>query len=392
MTDQTVASAAAAPAKRLKIAVYGICLNEEAFVDRFMDSCAGADLVVIADTGSTDGTVERFRARGAHVHSISIKPWRFDAARNAALALVPEDVDVCVSLDLDQVLDGRWRAILDKAWRAETNHVYYTLAWARNHDGSPQEILDNRIHARHGYSWRYPVHECVFADEGVVEHILIIRHLRIDHQPDPTKSRGQYLSLLEMAAREEPDRPRHAHYLGREYELLGRPAEALAEFQRHFALDPKPGGVERNASLRLAARCHDALGDPNAALALYRQAADEAPDMRGPLIDLAWALYQRERWAECYDVAVRAAALVKMTDNYGAVSDTGVLAEDMAAICGWRLGHLEEALDYGRRAQQLAPTIERIAKNVERMEAALAERTPPDRFAPAPGRGSVVLR
>lgn len=373
MTVQPGEPAALAPDRRLRIAVYAICLNEEAFVDRFMDSCADADLVVVADTGSSDGTVERLKARGAIVHSISIRPWRFDDARNAALALVPEDVDVCVSMDFDQLLDPRWRRILEKAWAPQSNRVYYALAWARNHDGSPRLVLDNRIHARHGFSWRFPVHECLYADEGVVEHVLVIRHLRIDHQPDPTKSRSQYLGLLELAAREDPGLPRHAQYLGREYAFLGRHAEALAEFERQFALQPGPGGMERNLSLRLAAQSHDALGQAEAALALYRQAAGEAPDIRGPLIDLAWALYQREVWDEAYAVAARAAALPDVAETYGAASDSGVLPEDIAAICGWRLGHFTEALAYGRRAAALAPGVERIRLNLTRMEVAMAD-------------------
>jgi len=54
------------PVRRpLKIAVYAICLNEEAFVDRFVDAVADADLIVIADTGSTDGTVAAFERRGS---------------------------------------------------------------------------------------------------------------------------------------------------------------------------------------------------------------------------------------------------------------------------------------------------------------------------------------
>jgi tetratricopeptide (TPR) repeat protein len=381
----------AAPA-RLKIAVYAICLNEEGFVRRFMDSCRDADMVVIADTGSTDGTVAAFREEGAIVHSIDIKPWRFDHARQAALELVPEDVDICVSLDLDQVLAPGWRAALERGWKPPINQAYYTLAWSKNHDGSPRQVLDNRIHARHGFIWRYPIHECVFSVEPD-RHIVIIRHLRINHLPDPDKSRGQYLGLLEDIAREEPERPRHAHYLAREYMFVGRYEEAIAEFERHMTLQPFTGDMERNLSLRMSGQCKDALGDAEGALALYRQAAEEAPLTRGALIDLAWALYQREQWAECYDLAVRAAAMPNISSDYGVESDTGVYPEDMAAICGWRLGHLEDALAYGRTAMRLAPDIERIRLNVERMEAVLKARAPaPDPFSvPEPARGVVRL-
>jgi tetratricopeptide (TPR) repeat protein len=373
----TAKPGAAAPTGRLKIAVYGICLNEVAFVDRFMDSCAGADMVVIADTGSTDGTIEAFRRRGAIVHSIDITPWRFDHARQAALELVPEHVDVCVSLDLDQVLAHNWRGILDRHWKAPANHVYYTLSWARNHDGSPRNVLDNRIHARHGFVWKYPVHECVLPAEGVITHTLVIRHLRIDHQPDTEKSRGQYLGLLELAVREDPASPRHAHYLGREYFYLGRHEDAIAELGRHIGMATPAHDMERSLSLRLSAESNDALGDADSALALYRQAAEESPEARGPLVDYAWALYQRERWAECYPIAKRAAATTSDAGAYGTSSDTGVIPEDMACICGWRLGRLPEALAYGRKALQLAPGIERIRLNVERMEAALGDRARP---------------
>jgi tetratricopeptide (TPR) repeat protein len=357
----------------LKIAVYGICLNEEAFVQRFMDSCAGADMVIIADTGSTDGTVAAFEARGAIVHRIGIKPWRFDQARQAALDLVPEDVDICVSMDLDQLLAPGWRGALERAWKPPINQAYYTLAWAKNHDGTSRHTLDNRIHARHGFVWRYPVHECVFP-KGIESHIVVMRHFRIEHLPDTQKSRGQYLGLLELAVREQPRLPRHAHYLGREYFFLARHADAIAELERHCALQPAWRDMERNMSLRIMAQCKDALGDADGALALYRQAADEAPDRRGPLIDLAWALYQREQWSECYPIARRAAAIADIADEYGASSDTGVLPEDMACVCGWRLGHLEDALAYGRRALELSPTTERIRANVRRMEATLKAR------------------
>src|SRR5208282_5633086 len=92
----------------LKICVYAICRNEEWCVDRFLDAAKDADLIQIADTGSTDGTcakIEEWAVRNCGVkfgedglpksfvpkvqlNHIWIKPWRFDLARNAGLALV----------------------------------------------------------------------------------------------------------------------------------------------------------------------------------------------------------------------------------------------------------------------------------------------------------------
>jgi glycosyltransferase involved in cell wall biosynthesis len=94
----------------VKIAVYAISKNEAMFVERFC-SAVDADLILIADTGSTDNTVELAKQHGAQVPEICITPWRFDDARNAALALLPRDIDVCVSLDLDEELQPDIRAL-----------------------------------------------------------------------------------------------------------------------------------------------------------------------------------------------------------------------------------------------------------------------------------------
>uniref|UniRef100_UPI0032E4CF26 glycosyltransferase n=1 Tax=Lacrimispora sp. TaxID=2719234 RepID=UPI0032E4CF26 len=102
---------------RYKICVYAISKNEEQFVDRWMDAVSEADEVIVTDTGSTDGTVEKLRARGATVYEETISPWRFDTARNIALDHVPEDADICVSNDLDEVFIPGWRKILESAWK-----------------------------------------------------------------------------------------------------------------------------------------------------------------------------------------------------------------------------------------------------------------------------------
>ena len=70
----------------MKIAVYAISKNESAFVKKFCDSAKDADVILIADTGSTDDTVAIAKECGATVYDICISPWRFDKARDASLA------------------------------------------------------------------------------------------------------------------------------------------------------------------------------------------------------------------------------------------------------------------------------------------------------------------
>ena len=361
---------ASAAARRLKIAVYAICLNEAAFVRRFMESTADADLVSIADTGSTDGTPERFAELGAVVHHIRIDPWRFDDARNAALALVPGDVDVCVSLDLDTILHPGWRQTIERAWWGEVNQLNYTEIWARTPTGNPRQFLDNRIHARRGFRWNGPCHEYV-VPSGVEVRAATAVDLVMEQLHDPDKSRGQYLPMLEMAARERPHERRHAHYLGREYSFHGRAQEAVAQFERYLDFQPPRYDAERSITVRLLAECERTLGRHERSIALFRQAVDENPALRGAWTDLAFAHYQAEAWSACYDAARQAVARPDGVNEYGEESWCGVLPEDLAAICGWRLGHFQDALRYGRMALALAPDVERIRLNVEKMETTL---------------------
>ena len=65
------------------------------------NSAVDADHRIVGDTGSSDDTVERLLSKGVTVHRIGIRPWRFDDARNAVMALIPGDVDVCVTMDMD---------------------------------------------------------------------------------------------------------------------------------------------------------------------------------------------------------------------------------------------------------------------------------------------------
>jgi tetratricopeptide (TPR) repeat protein len=353
----------------MKVCVYGICLNEAAFVDRFMDSAAGADLVVIADTGSTDGAVARFRARGAQVHEIRITPWRFDAARNAALDLVPDDVDVCVSLDLDQVLRGGWRAALERGWAAGSGSAIHPEVWGRTPSGEPRSILTRRVHARHGWRWILPAHEYL-EPVGTPGPDVVIADLVIEQFQDEAKARD-YLPLLELAVAERPLDPFAMHNLGRELLNRERLAEAETALRRYLEMAGPDRGPERNMSIRMLADAIAKQGRVAEALPLWRRAADDAPALRGAQVDLAWALYQAEAWAECYAAAARAAAMALTTGPYGEDSLSGVVPDDMASLCAWRLGRPADALAHARRAAAAAPGVERIQLNLQRLEAAL---------------------
>ena len=177
----------------IKIAVYTIALNEEQFVERWYESAKDADYLLIADTGSLDNTAQKAKSLGINVVEISIKPWRFDDARNASLAALPADIDICVQLDMDEILLPGWRkeienAAIEGATRIRYN---YTWNWKDQEETIPNIVFGgDKIHARHGYRWKHPVHEIV-VPYGNTEEKQVWTKLELHHHADRRKSRSR---------------------------------------------------------------------------------------------------------------------------------------------------------------------------------------------------------
>jgi tetratricopeptide (TPR) repeat protein len=356
----------------MKIAVYAIAKNERQFVERFCASAAAADLILVADTGSTDGTIEALRDAGAHVHAISIKPWRFDDARNAALALIPGDIDVCVSLDLDEVLEPGWREEIERVWTlGESTRLRYKFDW-----GAGIVFFYEKIHARRGYRWRHPCHEYPVPDR-IEEIWASTDKLLVVHKPDPTKSRGQYLDLLRASIEEDPVDPRNAFYYARELSFYRRWSDSIVQCQRYLALPGATWANERCYAMRLLAISHAELGDNNQALAWARRAVAEAPGTREPWCELALRTYHAALWSECYGAAKSALAITTKEAVYTYDPKAwGYEPHDFASIAAWNLGLKDQALIHARDALALEPDHERLRRNVEIIEADFNPQAP----------------
>ena len=273
---------------KYKICVYGVCKNEEKFAKRCMDSLKDADLVVFGDTGSTDNTVAILRDCGAKVYEIPVKPWRFDVARNACLEKIPEDIDICVCIDIDEVLEDGWREALESVWEKDTNRANYLYIWKFNPDGSPGVwYYHERIHSRHNYRWIYPTHEVLeYLGEGR-EKWCLAKDLIFKHYPDTNKSRSFNLSLLELAVNENPNNARNINYLGREYYFMGKWDKAIETLEKYLSLKDATWKEERSFALRYIACCYKEKGELDTAKLYLLKAISEAPNMREPYVEMA---------------------------------------------------------------------------------------------------------
>ena len=347
----------------MKIAVYAISKNEEQFVKRFCESAKQADLILIADTGSTDNTVELAKEYGATVYSISVRPWRFDKARDTALNLIPGDFDVCISLDLDEVLEPGWREEIERVWTADTTRLWYKFDW-----GCGISFYYEKIHRRDGYFWKHPVHEWPKPDPRTTEVWAHTDKLLVSHHPDSSKSRGQYMHLLEVATTEDPVCPRNAFYFARELTFHYRWAEAINALKRYLDLLGATWETERCYAMRLLGKAYEEIGDWHQGLKWYRLAVAECSWTREPWVDLSMATYRRELWSESYAAALSALAITDKQAVY--TMDPEVWTEkpyDLASIAAWRLGLKEQAIEFCKKALEFKPNDTRLLSNLEQM-------------------------
>jgi tetratricopeptide (TPR) repeat protein len=346
----------------LKIAISAISKNEALHVARFCEAAKDADAIYVADTGSNDGTVDLLLEHGAIVNLINVTPWRFDDARNAALALIPADVDVVVSLDLDEILQPGWREEIERVWVPGTTRMRYGFDW-----GAGIVFLYEKIFARKGYRFHHPCHEYPLADR-ITEVWAHTDKLLVIHKPDATKSRGQYLDLLRVSVEEDPACPRNAFYYARELSFHRQWREAIEQAERYLSLPRATWANERCYAMRVIGRAHQELGDYTASLQWLRRACSEAPDTREPWCELAMACYRTERWGECFGAAMTCLSIKNRELIYTVDPAVwGHQPHDLAAIAAWNLGLKESALAQAKLAVELSPDDLRLRRNVEMM-------------------------
>jgi glycosyltransferase involved in cell wall biosynthesis len=345
----------------MKVAVYAIALNEEQFVERWYESAKEADYLLILDTGSTDKTRKIALDLGIHVDVVHVKPWRFDVARNASLAMIPDYIDYCIALDMDEVLLPGWREELEKAHEQGITRPRYQYTWSWNEDGTPGlQYGGDKIHSRFGYRWKHPVHE-VITRYGTESETSGWIGLQIEHHPDNSKSRSQYLPLLAMAVAEDPNDERNCYYYARELYFTKNYERAANQFRRYLNNPFANWGPERAAAYRYLAKC-----EPNNVELYLSKAVDEAPDRREGLVEFAQHYYSTSDWENCYKYATKAIEIKQKPLEYLCEAFAwGSIPYDLAAISAYHLGKFDQALLNGLLALEYEPGNDRLLANVE---------------------------
>jgi glycosyltransferase involved in cell wall biosynthesis len=345
----------------MKVAVYSISKNEEQFVERWAESAKDADMILLADTGSTDNTVELAKSLGVSVVEIEVKPWRFDVARNKSLDAIPQNYDYCIALDLDEVLVSGWRKHLELMHHLGVTRPRYKYTWSWNADGSEGLVYGgDKIHARKFYTWKHPVHEVLKCTNKKEKAVWC--DVEIHHHPDNSKPRSQYLPLLKLSVEEDPHDDRNAHYYARELLMYGYKDEALAEFKRHLALPNATWKPERAASYRYMSQC---VTDADQIESYLFKCIAEYPEAREGWVALSRHFYVNQDWHGCYFAAKKALNIVEkplLYFNEPWAWDSYIY--DIASIAAYHLKQDDDAIEWCEKALEFEPDNEHLINNL----------------------------
>lgn len=341
----------------MKVAVYTIALNESAHAERWANSAVDADYRVVVDTGSTDDTVERLQRAGVTVHRITVNPWRFDVARNTAMALLPADVDVCCSMDMDRYLEPGWRPKLEAAWTADTTALFCRTVY-RAHPDDPGILRGwptKNFHHRWGYRFTRPVHEALtYSGREVTRDCPDVVMCEVQ---DLTKeTRRQYLPLMELALKEDPNDAQICFWLGRDYMWANRPEDASRLLNHYLDLPTSTWSEERSEAMRFLSRT-----EPDKTIYWLDKARTEAPHRREVWLDLAEQYHRQSDWHNLYWACGNGIERTRRTNSYlddGQSWDFRIF--DLGAVAAWRLGFVQRACEWAGQALEIDPANQRL--------------------------------
>lgn len=335
-----------------KICVYAICKNESQFVDQWYESMREADEIVVVDTGSTDDTVEKLKAcKGISVFEKTWNPWRFDEPRNYALDMASDDCNIFISTDLDEVLEPGWAATLREKWiDGKHTRANYKYAWSHAENGEPARVFYyNKIHSRE-WRWLYPVHELLArdgdCDYSYEETLDLFNDIFLHHYPDKNKSRGSYLGLLELRAKEHPDDDSYGKlYLAHEYFYRYKFNECV-DFIENILLPQKQKyqSLERANIYTFLGDACAAMGNMQQAWSAWMSAIAEDASYREPYLRLAAAANDRKFYhlavalvEECFEKTYRRYSWLEQDNSWNASP------YDILSIAYYYLGEHDKA-------------------------------------------------
>ena len=257
-----------------RVSLTMIVRDEEANLPACLESASGLfDEIVIVDTGSTDRTVEIARSFGARVFDFV---WvdDFAAARNAALARATGDYAFWLDAD-DRVEPAHHERLKTLFDGLRTTSAAYVVRCSCDADpsGGGATVVDHvrLFPVRADVRWAYRVHEQILPSlrrVGVEVRWTdaAVRHVGYNVPALRKRKLQRDQAILESELADRPDDPFVSFNLGAIALEANEPRSALEFLRRSLAGSAPTDSITRKLYV-LIARCHQLLGEPEAALA-----------------------------------------------------------------------------------------------------------------------------
>ncbi|MGZ8924280.1 MAG: hypothetical protein ACXW2E_00220 [Nitrososphaeraceae archaeon] len=200
-----------------KTCAYTICKNEIQHIENWIKFTEGFDYRVLLDTGSTDGTYELLK----HYPNVIIEqkifdPWDFSIARNYNLDMIPDDVDIALSPDMDEWFSLNTLDVIQEINEEFPNWDCISIPRLdiysrRVYVGPPHNIGSNKIHKlKYGegyrYRWKSPIYEYLsFQPSGINEQEISTDKCFLIHNQQFSEVRPQlYTNMLIEQYKKDP--------------------------------------------------------------------------------------------------------------------------------------------------------------------------------------------
>ena len=328
-----------------------IVKDEEDTLPRCLASVQGlVEEIIVADTGSSDRTVELAQEGGARVYSF---PWTedFSQARNFSFSKATQQY--CLWLDADDVIDPEYREgflQLKAGLPPQTDVVMLPYHTAFDSRGTPvltyyRERLIRRLA---GLRWQGAVHEAippvgnvVYWDKAAVSHRKI-------HPSDPDRNLRIFQSLLSQG---RDLSPREQFYYARELAAHGREEEAAALWEDFLASGEGWAENQRQACRDLSA-CYLRQGKQAAAFAALARGLRLGPPQAELCCDLGAFFFRQRDYPAAAFWYEAALTRPRQDQSGGFVSPDcyGSLPCIQLCVCYDRMGDISTAAAYNALA------------------------------------------
>ncbi len=264
----------------IRLSLCMIVKNEEAVLTRVLASAIQfADEILVADTGSTDRTVEIARQYTKHIYHY---PWNddFAAARNFICEKV--STEYWMWLDADDVVPAesitailKLKETLSKSPQPDVVMMKYVAGFQPDGTSAFTYNRERILRTDRHFRWKGRVHEAI-APRGRI----LYSPIQIEHRKPASAltHSDRNLKIYEtMLADGELLDPRHQYYYAREL-IDHKQYEKARPVLEHFLNEPAGWYENKTDACLLLARCHEMLRNTAASqLSLFQSFLYDRP-------------------------------------------------------------------------------------------------------------------